>query len=93
MSNTVLLAPVLTEKSLNQKDLYVFKVSHMANKHQIKEVIETTYKVKVKEVRTLVKKGKVKTVGKKRLKKALPLVKQAYVTLSQGKIDDFPKNN
>lgn len=93
MTNTVLLAPVLTEKSLNKQDLYVFKVNHMANKHQIKEAVEKTYKVKVKEVRTLVKKGKLKTVGKKRLKKTLPSIKLAYINLSQGKIDDFPKNN
>lgn len=93
MSNTVLLKPVLTEKSLNKTDLYVFKVNKQTNKHQIKEAVEKTYKVEVKEVKTVVLKGKVKVAGKRRLKKHLPDQKKAYITLSRGKIEDFPKNN
>lgn len=93
MSKTILIKPVLTEKSLNRADLYVFKVDHKANKQQVKETVEKTYTVKVKEIKTLVRKGKIKTVGRKRLKKQLPSVKLAYITLSKGKIEDFPKNN
>lgn len=93
MSKTLLIKPVLTEKSLNKTDLYVFKVDNKANKLQIKETVEKTYNVKIKEIKTLVRKGKIKTVGRKRLKKQLPTVKLAYITLSKGKIEDFPKNN
>jgi len=93
MSKTLLIKPVLTEKSLNKTDLYVFKVDNKANKLQIKETVEKTYNVKTKEIKTLVRKGKIKTVGRKRLKKQLPTVKLAYITLSKGKIEDFPKNN
>lgn len=93
MSNTLLLSPVLTEKALNKAELYVFKVDYKATKAQIKETLEKVYPVKVKEVKTLLRKGKVKTVGKKRLKKQLKTVKLAYITLSKGKIEDFPKNN
>ncbi len=93
MSKTLLVKPVLTEKSLNKTDLYVFKVDNKANKSQIKETVEKVYSVKVKEVTTLVRKGKIKTVGRRRLKKQLPTEKLAYITLSKGKIEDFPKNN
>ena len=93
MSNTILLKPVLTEKSLNKADLYVFKVDPQANKNQIKETVEKVYKVVVSEIKTVVVKGKMKVAGKRRLKKRLSKVKKAYITLSKGKIDDFPKNN
>jgi large subunit ribosomal protein L23 len=93
MSNTVLIKPVLTEKSLNSPDLYVFAVDKKANKHQIKAAVEKVYKVEVKDVRTVTEKGKIKTVGKRRLKKRLPDTKKAYLTLLKGKIEDFPKNN
>lgn len=93
MSSTILLKPVLTEKSLNKTDLYVFKTDPKAKKTQIKELVEKTYQVEVLKIKTLVRKGKVKTVGKKRLKKALPTTKLAYIILSKGKIEDFPKNN
>ena len=93
MSNTILLKPVLTEKSLNKANLYVFKVDPQANKNQIKEAVEKVYKVKVSDIKTVVVKGKFKIVGKRRLKKRLPTVKKAYLTLSKGKIEDFPKNN
>ncbi|OGK64411.1 50S ribosomal protein L23 [Candidatus Roizmanbacteria bacterium RIFOXYB2_FULL_41_10] len=93
MSNTTLLKPVLTEKSLNKADLYVFKVDPQANKNQIKETVEKVYKVVVSEIKTVVVKGKMKVAGKRRLKKRLSKVKKAYITLSKGKIDDFPKNN
>lgn len=93
MSKTVLIKPVQTEKSLKRADLYVFKVDNKANKPQIKETVEKTYAVEVKEIKTLVRKGKIKTVGRKRLKKQLPTEKLAYLTLSKGKIEDFAKNN
>jgi large subunit ribosomal protein L23 len=92
MSNPILLSPVLTEKSLQKSDLYVFKVKRSANRHQIKSAIEKIYKVEVKEVRTLLHKGKVKNVGKKRIKKRQPTVKKAYVVLSKGKIEEFFKD-
>ena len=91
MSNTVLIKPVLTEKSLNKANVYAFEVNPQSTKPQIKQMVEATYKVEVSVVRTVVNKGKVKTVGKRRLKKQLPTVKKAYVTLSKGKIDDFMK--
>lgn len=92
MVSAVLLKPIMTEKSLKDTKVYVFQVLRSANKRVLKETIETIYKVKVKEIRTLVTKGKVKTVGRKRIKKALPDKKKAYVTLLKGEIQDFPKS-
>ena len=93
MSNTVLIKPVLTEKSLNKASVYVFQVNPQSTKPQIKQMVEDTYKVEVSGIKTLVLKGKVKSVGKRRVKKQSKTVKKAYITLSKGKIEDFLKNN
>ena len=93
MSKTLLLKPVLTEKSLNNKEVYTYLVDRAATKHAIKEIIEKLYKVEVKTIKTMVKKGKIKTVGRKRIKKTLPSIKKVYITLKKGKIEDFPRNN
>ena len=93
MSNTVLIKPVLTEKSLNKPNIYVFQVNPQSTKPQIKQMVEDTYKVEVSGIKTLVLKGKVKSVGKRRVKKQSKTVKKAYITLSKGKIEDFLKNN
>jgi len=92
MSKTVIVKPVLTEKSLNNKNVYAFIVDRVATKPQIKVAIEELYKVTVGAVNVLVSKGKVKLVGKKRVKKTATSTKKAYVTLKKGKIDDFVKN-
>ena len=91
MVKAVLLKPIMTEKSLKNTQVYVFEVLRDANKRVIKEVIESVYKVKVKTINTLINKGKIKSVGKKRVKKSLPNRKKAYVTLLKGEITDFPK--
>ena len=63
----IIIAPVITEKSENLKNtnnVYVFKVAKDANKLQIKDAIESTFKVKVVSVNTLNTKPKKKRVGK-----------------------------
>jgi large subunit ribosomal protein L23 len=93
MSKTVIVKPVLTEKSLNNKNVYAFIVDRAATKPQIKVAIEELYKVTVGAVNVLVSKGKVKLVGKKRVRKTETSTKKAYITLKKGKIEDFVKNN
>jgi len=65
----------------------IFDVSKSATKTQIKEAIETLFKVKVKSVNTLIRKGKVKRfrgrVGKR------SDVKKAIVSLEDGQNFDF----
>jgi len=90
--NEVILGPVLTEKATNlaKNKVYSFYVAREASKEQIKNVIETLYKVKVKEVRVAYQKGKRKKVGKWRLEKKLPAKKIAYVKLKEGSLEIFP---
>jgi large subunit ribosomal protein L23 len=87
---TVIRHPVLSEKSNNlqrKANTYVFSVDVAANKPDIKRAIETAYKVKVEDVRTIRVKGKAK--GKARRAWNLTLGrrkdwKKAYVTLAEG---------
>lgn len=84
----ILVKPVMTEKALGTKKRSVFIVTRTSTKHEIKEAIEKMYKVEVSSVRTLVRKGKVKAVGRKRLQKKQSVTKKAYITLSKGEISD-----
>ena len=52
----IIIAPVITEKAANinaEGKTYVFKVKKDANKHQIKEAIESAFNVTVTDIRTL----------------------------------------
>jgi large subunit ribosomal protein L23 len=84
----VILSPVITEKATiaSEQNQVVFKVARTATKPQIKEAVEKLFDVKVKNVNTLIRKGKVKafrgSVGEQ------SDVKKAIVTLEEGhKID------
>lgn len=86
---TLIKAPIITEKSgvLQQDETkYVFKVDHRANKTEIKQAIETIFKVKVEKVNTLNAKPKKRRVG--RYTGMTNKYKKAIVTLAAGnKID------
>ena len=62
MDNTnVIIKPLVTEKSTHQqttRNAYAFQVHPGANKQQIKQAVEKIYEVKVKDVRTMTRKGK-----------------------------------
>ena len=87
----IIKEPVLTEKSLAQKEVlnkYYFKVDKRATKLDVKEAVESMFNVKVVSVAIMNKKGKKKRVriveGKR------PDWKKAIVTLAEGhKIDLF----
>ena len=87
----VIVKPVLTEKtsalgdSLNR---YAFLVKLDSNKNQIKAAVEKMYDVKVVNVRTSVRPGKVKRAGKKVAKTTSS--KYALIDIEQGqKIELF----
>lgn len=91
---SVLIKPVNTEKANEGSELkncYTFEVAKGANKIQIKNEVEATYGVKVKEVRTLNYGPKRATrytktgvqVGKTNA------VKKALVQLEEGTIDFY----
>jgi large subunit ribosomal protein L23 len=80
----------LTEKATQLKESHnqvVFEVDLAANKIQIKSAVEKLFDVKVTDVNTLVQRGKVKTLGRRALKK--PNWKKAIVTLAEGQNIEF----
>lgn len=89
----VILKPVLTEKAsgLTNSKVYTFEVSEEANKHTVKEVLEKLYNIKVGSIRAMVRKGKIRRVGKKMQTKQLKDRKIMLVSLKEGKIDLFPQ--
>jgi large subunit ribosomal protein L23 len=87
----VLKRPILTEKSDLQRDdsQYVFEVDRKANKHQIKEAVETIFDVDVVAVNTMVMKPKRRRLGRKMIA-TRSAWKRAVVTLAPGeRIQDF----
>ena len=58
----VILSPVITEKATmgSEHNKVTFKVARHATKPQIKEAVEKLFDVKVKNVNTLIRRGKVK---------------------------------
>ncbi|WP_339691904.1 50S ribosomal protein L23 [uncultured Parasphingorhabdus sp.] len=85
----VIVGPHITEKStlLSEHNAVVFKVAKTATKPQIKAAIEALFDVKVKNVNTLVQKGKTKKW------KGRPYtrndIKKAVVTLAEGQTIDI----
>ena len=89
---SVLKAPVITEKSTLLKEnlqVLAFNVLRDANKIEIKRAVETAFKVKVENVRVLVRKAGSKTKHGRVVGKVSGW-KKAYVTLAKGdKIEFF----
>lgn len=86
----VLRKPLVTEKStsLLQDNKYTFEVDPEANKTEIKQAVESLFKVKVEKVNTMNVKGKLKRV--RRIQGRTPDRKKAIVTLKKGdKIEIF----
>jgi large subunit ribosomal protein L23 len=85
----VIIKPIVSEKSYNLIDngKYTFEVAPNSNKTEIKQAIESIFKVKVKSVNTLNRNGKVSRtkfgLGKRKD------TKRAIVTLKSGSIDIF----
>ena len=90
--NRVFIRPLMTEKGANlaKGGSYMFEVHMNSTKPQVRTALETLYKVKVKEVKLLIRKGKEKRAGRRMTTKQLPDKKIAVVTLKEGKIDLFP---
>ncbi|MEC7830948.1 MAG: 50S ribosomal protein L23 [Pseudomonadota bacterium] len=84
----ILLSPVVTEKStlLSESNKVVFKVSVKSNKRQIKRSVEEIFKVKVKSINTLRRKGK--TTNFRNIKGKRKDFKHAIITLEEGQTID-----
>jgi large subunit ribosomal protein L23 len=84
----IILAPVITEKATaaSEANQVIFKVRQDASKPDIKKAIEQLFKVKVKSVNTLNRKGKNKTF--RGVAGRQSAVKKAIVTLEEGQTID-----
>jgi len=85
----VILRPIVSEKSYNLIDegKYTFEVDPRSNKTEIRQAVESIFKVKVSSVNTMNRVGKERKtrfgIGKRKD------TKRAIVTLKSGTIDIF----
>ncbi|MGQ9490126.1 MAG: 50S ribosomal protein L23 [Anaerolineae bacterium] len=87
----VLRRPVVTEKSNAQagaNNQYTFEVDRRANKMQVKDAVETAFKVKVLEVNIVNIPPKRGRYGRLMVTKR-PAYKKAVVTLAPGNTIQF----
>jgi large subunit ribosomal protein L23 len=80
----VIIRPVVSEKSyaVLERNTYTFLVSPGSNKTEIKEAIQQIWNVRVLNVNTINRKGKVKRTRIAKGKR--PDQKRAMVTLAEG---------
>ena len=80
----VIRSPVITERSTaaSEQNKVIFNVAMTATKSEIKAAVEALFKVKVKSVNTLIRKGKVRVF--KGRPGELQNTKRAVVTLEEG---------
>ena len=86
----VLRRPLITEKStvLQEQNKYGFEVTGQANKSQIKQAVEKSFKVNVTAVNVMMVRGKTRRVGRRQVQ--TQSWKKAIVTLKPGdKIELF----
>jgi large subunit ribosomal protein L23 len=85
----IVLSPHITEKStmLSETNAVVFKVAPRASKPEIKAAVEALFNVKVKNVNTIIAKGKTKRWKGKPYQRSD--VKKAIVTLAEGQSIDI----
>jgi large subunit ribosomal protein L23 len=90
----IIRRPIITEKGLGVKETQhtaVFEVDPAATKTQVKEAVQTIFKVKVAEVRTAIFHGKFRRRG--RAEGHRRDWKKAYVKLKAGeKMIEYAEN-
>ena len=79
----IIIRPLVTEKTmdLQQERKYTFIVDKRSNKTQIKNALESIFKVKVEKVNTVNMRGKIKRMGRFEGKRAD--WKKAIITLTK----------
>ena len=86
----VIKKPLITEKGTRLKEennTIILQVSTEANKMDIKRAVETVFKVKVADVRTITFKGKKKRLGARQGVRSD--WKKAVVTLKEGQTVEY----
>lgn len=84
MAQDIVIRPIVSEKSYDRmgEGVYQFKVAKSANKHEIKDAIESLFKVTVNKVNTVMVVRKPKRRGM--YQGFTPQWKKAIVTLKEG---------
>ncbi|HVY19027.1 MAG TPA: 50S ribosomal protein L23 [Bauldia sp.] len=84
----IIRKPVITEKStaVSEHNKVIFQVAPSATKGEIKAAVEALFKVKVKSVNTLIRKGKNKRF--RGIAGRTGDTKRAIVTLVEGQMID-----
>lgn len=91
----ILIQPIVTEKMtrlMEEGRHYAFRVAKDANKIEIRKAVEARYPgVQIKEVRTMVVRGKRRRQFTKKglVQGRKPSYKKAVVTLASGQIDFY----
>ncbi len=86
----VLTRPLVTEKNVQLQELgkYAFEIAPKANKHMVKQAVETAFSVEVAKVNIITVHGKQRRIGRQQV--LTPSWKKAVVTLKEGnKIELF----
>jgi large subunit ribosomal protein L23 len=85
----VLRRPIVSEKSiiLQGRSKYTFAVASGASKHQIKEAVETAFKVDVLGVNVITVQGSTRKIGRRRI--VTSPWKKAVVTVKAGQKIEF----
>lgn len=62
----ILLRPIVTEKStgMTEQNKYTFEVALKANKRQVQDAVEKIFDVEVRDVKTMIVKGKSRRWGR-----------------------------
>ncbi len=86
-----IIKPVITEKSMYNatRGLYTFSVLPLASKSQIREAIETSFKVHVVDINSSLRHVPGKSTGSKRLQGNPSKAKFATVRLKKGETIDL----
>lgn len=85
----VLVAPIVTEKSVAQSGKYAFRVHMDASKGDVKAAIKEFYGVDVQSVNMIAIKPKTRMVGRGRTMTKRSTGKKAIVTLASGQTLNF----
>lgn len=85
----VVRRPLITEKAtiMKEQNTYAFEVAEKANKRQIKEAVETAFKVNVVQVKSMIVPGKKRRIGRRYV--LTPSWKKAIVTVESGQKIEF----
>jgi len=89
MQANVLVAPIVTEKSVAIPGKYAFRVHMDASKSEIKAAVNEFYGVDVTNVNIIPVKAKTRTIGRGKTMTKRATGKKAVVTLASGQTLNF----